>query len=245
MKQKLTWTLVGAGSVFALIFLGHLAQSFWFAETNNSVPNTDNTQARNSTAREPITNPVSQTGKPDINRDYVPPAPPKNENEKLKKNESLTPPGWKIFNNKNQRYKLFYPDTGQIVQMHTSGKEEDIDPTDGSCVSIKLRGGYITIWGKINNPELLTTCLRSGVGADWAPTSNLPVELFGKKYTAEGMETSSASAGYLKEFYHVAVTTGEQIEFGIEINEKYAPELTYTEAKEEIFKTLKTITHNK
>lgn len=150
---------------------------------------------------------------------------------------------WKNFTNSFQGYKFSYPASGQIAQLGTSGHGADVDPTDGACVSLKLEGGYVHILGKTKNDDMTGMCLRTGVGTEWGNIPDIQVEAFGKKYTAAGMGTSSASAGYRKEFYFFETSAGEKIEFGIEVNEKYAPELTYEEAKAEVLKVLKSLEH--
>lgn len=163
-------------------------------------------------------------------------------NESKKQNgEQKTPAGWKTFTNQNQGYKISYPEDGQIAQLGTSGHEADVDPTDGACVSLKLDGSYVHILGKNKTDEQMVMCLRTGVGTEWGNISDIEVEVFGKKYTASGMGTSSTSAGYKKEFYFFETSAGEKIEFGIEVNEKYAPEPTYESAKAEVLAVLKTL----
>jgi|GEM_PF-1734721 hypothetical protein len=151
--------------------------------------------------------------------------------------------GWKTFENKPQGYKISYPPSGQIAQAWTSGHEADVDPTDGACVNLKLEGGYVTIVGKTRTDEQMAMCLGTGLGTEWGPAGKIEVEVFGKKYTLSGMKTESASAGYKKEFYVVNADSGERVKLGIEVNEKYAPELTFEEAKAEILAVLKTMEH--
>lgn len=148
---------------------------------------------------------------------------------------------WKTFTNNFQDYKFSYPADGNVVQAQTSGHPADVDPTDGACVSLKLANGYVTILGKTHTDDQATMCLRTGVGTEWNPIDDVQVEAFGKKYTANGMGTSAASAGYKKEFYYFKTNGGERVEFGIEVNEKYAPETTYGEAKAEVLAVLKTL----
>jgi len=148
---------------------------------------------------------------------------------------------WKTFENKFQGYEFSYPATGSVTQLGVSGHKKDVDPTDGACTTIHIKGGSITILGRVNNPDIIKMCLRTGVGAGWSKAPDLDVELFGQQLTASGMKTSSASAGYRKEFYHLNLATGEAMEISIEVNEKYTPETSYNAAKEEILQVLKTL----
>jgi len=170
------------------------------------------------------------------------------KNLNLNKNDNILkniPTGWKTFANKSQGYTISYPDDGSVVQLGTSGHEKDVDPTDGACVTVKLKGGYVTVLGKTYSSDQAIMCLRTGVGTDWSKAPLLSVRAFGKKHSADGMKTSSASIGYQKEFYYFNLSSGEKVEFGIEVNEKYTPKVTHREAKEQVMEVLKSLTYIK
>lgn len=219
MKQKIIWALIGGLVVIAGVGLFLAGQ--WYGIKTTAYQQ------------------VAQN-KNTANQDWIKSKRQENTNKnKVVGNEA----GWKTFTNVGQGYRISYPANKDVAQLGTSGREEDRDLTDGACISLRLDSGSIAVLGKISTPDIATMCLRTGLGTEWSPAPSLKVELFGKTYTANGMKKESASAGYREEFYHVNTTTGEKVDFSIEVNEKYAPEKSYTEAKNQVLEVLKTLEH--
>ncbi|OGI26208.1 MAG: hypothetical protein A3J76_01305 [Candidatus Moranbacteria bacterium RBG_13_45_13] len=234
MKEKIIWGLIGA--LVILFLAGIFLLGKWYGAKKCGLANTSVTES--STVQEQGTATVEKTV-PDKKTTGSETANQENTSESTAVQK--VPAGWKTFTNSFQGYKFSYPANGKIAQLGTSGREEDVDSTDGACVSLKLDEGYVHILGKTRSDDQMVMCLRTGVGTEWGNIPDIEVEVFGKKYTAHGMGTASASAGYKKEFYFLTTDGGEKIEFGIEVNEKYAPELTYEEAKAEVLAVLKTL----
>ena len=234
-KGKIIWGLIGALIILALAGIFWLGK--WYG-TKNCPPSFQSLGEKKVSVQESGAVAVEQ---PVPNQGTTGSGTTDAEKDKEQTTGQKIPAGWKTFTNQNQNYKISYPESGQIAQLGTSGHEADVDPTDGSCVSLKLNGGYVHILGKNKTDEQMVMCLRTGVGTEWGNIPDIEVKAFGKKYTAHGMETSSASAGYKKEFYFFETSAGEKIEFGIEVNEKYSPELTYEKAKAEVLAVLKTL----
>jgi len=229
MKQKIIW--FGAGFLAMCVIVGVVWLGKWYGGKNFQSKELGETPRLANLNQ----NSVRQ------GQNWKSPDPNINTNYSVAKKTQDQPEPWKSFKNTFQNYTISYPGNGKLVQLGTSGRKEDVDPTDGSCISIKFEGGYVTVLGKTRNQEITDMCLRTGVGTDWSQAPDIQIETFGKKYTASGMQTASASLGYKEEFYYADVPSGEKIEFGIEVNEKYAPEITYEEAKKILLKILKNL----
>lgn len=235
MKEKIIWGIIGALTIAVLLGIFWLGK--WHGAKKCTLP-----------LQEPGEKKVSVQESGAVAIEQAVPAgesagdePANAEGSEEKSKEQKTPVGWKTFTNKSQGYEISYPESGQVAQAQTSGHAADVDPTDGACVSLKLPGGYVHILGKTRTDEQAAMCLRTGVGAEYSDFPDLQAEAFGKKYAAKGMGTTSASAGYKKSFYFFETGGGEKIEFGIEVNEKYAPEPTYDQAKAEVLAVLGTL----
>lgn len=240
MNQKIIWAFIGGLLVltcFAIFSLGE-----WYGVKNSIIEKGKIEDRKIETENDIISSSSTNDNarQDSISKLELNYRETKNRNQNQKEKSSVK--NWKTFINKNQGYKISYPDDTSVAQMGASGHEKDQDPTDGACITIQLKGGYVTVLGKTHTNDIETDCLRSGTGSDWGPAPDISAKIFGKKYIISGMETSSASAGYQKEFYYVDIPTGEKIEFGIEVNEKYA-KINYLEAKDEVLEVLSSLEH--
>ncbi len=246
-KQKIIWGVIGALAI--LILLG----IFWLGKMYGIKKSAFRTGENTNTDK--MISEIGDGGKVGIDENsgtvtIEKPVPKENttptekeENSAIPDAKELEKTGWLAYTVENQGYKFKYPATAKIEFLDPSHFEPGSAPPSDSCVTIRLAGGFVTIFGKNNDPNMAGVCLGTGLGTEWGPTGKFKAEIFGEEQILDGMKTSSASAGYRKEFYVFNAESGERIKFGIEVNEKYAPEVTYEEAKTEVLDVLKTIEH--
>ena len=87
-------------------------------------------------------------------------------------------------------------------------------------------------------------CLRSGVGNEWTNTTPLSITILGKAYSFSGMLSQSASAGNHDEFYSGSLDSGEGINMGVSVNEKYDTKGTkFADKKAEMIKMIQSFKH--
>lgn len=138
--------------------------------------------------------------------------------------------GWKIFKNFAEGYLIEYPD-GATVENAT----DSTAPTNGAkCVKISNKYVWVVISSRNNENEI--DCLRTGFGEEWNNAPDEVVTAAGATYTAPGMKTEAASAGYYQDDYMFTTMSGEKIEYGIDVNEKYDTTMTKAQAKELVHK---------
>jgi len=138
--------------------------------------------------------------------------------------------GWKIFKNFAQSYLIEYPDGATVENASASEGEKDKAANEATCVKISTKYVWVIIAGR--NISSDTFCLTTGFGTEWSNAPDEQVTAAGQEYTAHGMKTEAASAGYYKDDYLITLTSGEKIEYGISVNEKYDNQMTKAQAKE-------------
>lgn len=138
--------------------------------------------------------------------------------------------GWNIFKNFGEGYLIEYPDGATVVNV-----SDPAAPTDGAkCVKISTKYVWVVISSRNNENEI--DCLRSGFGTEWSNAPDEVVTAAGATYTATGMKTEAASAGYYQDDFLITTMSGEKIEYGIDVNEKYDTAMTKAQAKELVHK---------
>jgi len=142
--------------------------------------------------------------------------------------------GWKIFKNFAYGYLIEYPDGATVENGSASEGEKDKPANQAHCVKISTKYVWVVIASR-DIPDNIF-CLRTGMGTEWSNAPDEQVTAAGQEYTAHGMYTSSASAGYYKDDYLVETLSGERIEYGIEVNEKYDTAMTQAQAKDLVHK---------
>ena len=140
--------------------------------------------------------------------------------------------GWKIFKNFAEGYLIEYPIDATVVNA-----DNPAAPTNGAkCVKISTKYVWVVIAARDITDDV--SCLRTGVGTEWSNAPSEKVTAAGQEYTATGMKTEAASAGYYQDDYMITTLSGERIEYGIDVNEKYDPAMTKAQAKELVHKML-------
>ena len=142
--------------------------------------------------------------------------------------------GWKIFKNIGHGYLIEYPDGATIENASASEGEKDKPANQAYCVKISTKYVWVVIASRDIPDDIF--CLRTGVGTEWSNAPDEQVTAAGQEYTAKGMKTESASAGYYQEDYMITTLSGEKIEYGINVNEKYDEAMTKAQAKELVHK---------
>ena len=133
--------------------------------------------------------------------------------------------GWKIFKNFAESYLIEYPADATVVNA-----DNPAAPTNGAkCVKISTKYVWVIIAAK-DIPDTID-CLNTGFGTDWSNAPDETVTAAGPTYTAKGMKTEAASAGYYRDDYMITVASGEKIEYGISVNEKYDDAMTSNRRK--------------
>lgn len=141
--------------------------------------------------------------------------------------------GWKIFKN-SHGYLIEYPDGATVENGSASEGEKDKPATEAYCVKISTKYAWVIIAAR-DIPDNIF-CLRTGVGTEWSNAPDETVTAAGQTYTAKGMKTEAASAGYYQDDYQITTLSGEKIEYGINVNEKYDSSMTKAQAKELVHK---------
>lgn len=141
--------------------------------------------------------------------------------------------GWKIFKN-SHGYLIEYPDGATIENGSASEGEKDKPATSAYCVKISTKYDWVVIAARDIPDDIF--CLRTGVGTEWSNAPDETVTAAGEMYTAKGMKTEAASAGYYLDDYMITTLSGERIEYGIDVNEKYDSAMTKANAKDIVHK---------
>jgi hypothetical protein len=141
--------------------------------------------------------------------------------------------GWKIFKN-SHGYLIEYPNDATVENGSASEGKKDKSAIDAYCVKISTKYVWVVIAAR-DIPDNIF-CLRTGVGTEWSNAPSEQITAAGQTYTANGMKTEAASAGYYKDDYQITTLSGERIEYGIDINEKYDSAMTKAQAKDIVHK---------
>jgi hypothetical protein len=208
MNKKWWWVI---GAIIALIIIGVVIFLVIYlnnkkSEKNTSAQNTGNTS---QSSEDPLAT--------------------NNPNEKAQNGT-----GWKIFKNFAQGYLIEYPDGATVENASSSESEVSKPANEAACVKVSTKYVWVVIASRTIADD--TSCLRTGFGTEW---SNAPTEVVtaaGVTYDAQGMKTEAASAGYYQDDYLITTTSGEKIEYGISVNEKYDTAMTKAQAKELVHK---------
>lgn len=146
--------------------------------------------------------------------------------------------GWVTYTNSKHNYTIKYPAGGTTSLEDTGVANDDV------CVKISTEYIYAIIG--IGTQDEKTMCLRTGVGNEWSNTSPLSVTILGKAYSFSGMISQSASAGNHDEFYSGSLDSGEGINMGVSVNEKYDTKGTkFADQKAEMIKMIQSFQHIK
>lgn len=138
--------------------------------------------------------------------------------------------GWQIYKNFAHGFLIEYPDGATV----TNAGGDDTAATSAYCVKIATK----YVWVKIASRDIPDNvmCLSTGFGTEWSNALDETVTAAGQTYTAKGMKTEAASAGYYQDDYLITTLSGEKIEYGIDVNEKNDPAMTQAQAKELVHK---------
>lgn len=126
---------------------------------------------------------------------------------------------WETYSNSDYGYTIKYPKNAKIEYGVTD--LQDPNTPEGLCATITTTYGYINILARIDEENPII-CGRTGVGNDYV---NLPAEkvfIGDTEYSATGMEMDTATE--YDAFWHVKLTSGQQIEFGITSKDPSAKE---------------------
>ncbi|OGD56949.1 hypothetical protein A2V71_03085 [Candidatus Berkelbacteria bacterium RBG_13_40_8] len=170
--------------------------------------------------------------------------PPKTEetqdssssDENVSEEEAQYGEGWNIFKNLSQKYLIEYPEGAAVENGSGTEGEKDKPANESACVTIGNDYVWVTIAGRFIADDAF--CMRTGFGTEWGNAPDEQVTAAGQEYTATGMYTSSASAGYYQDHYYFEVVSGEKISYGITVNEKLDGNMTKAQAKELVHKIL-------
>jgi len=126
--------------------------------------------------------------------------------------------GYELYKNYLNKYRIEYP-SGATVEDFSDPVADSIE--NSSCLKISTDNYYVLI-GTKPTEETAAACFRTGVGSDWTNGPSDTLTAAGMKYTADGMHTEAASAGYYQDFFMIQpVDNRVSIEYGTSVNEKY------------------------
>jgi len=159
----------------------------------------------------------------------------KTQSAAAKASATATSTGLKTYKNYTIKYLIEYPAEATVEDM-SDPKADAIE--NSTCLKISTDNYYILIGKKPSESDEAGLCFRTGVGADWSngPTDTLAAA--GMEYTANGMHTEAASAGYYQDFFSISPVNGRvKIEYGTSVNEKYTS-ATKDQAKSQVHKII-------
>lgn len=122
--------------------------------------------------------------------------------------------GWTELKNTGISYLIHYPDGASVSGI--SG--ESNDPTQAKCVKISADYYYVIV----ATVDSASTCIGSYSGEEWHTSPPESVSAAGVEYSATGVFTEAASAGYYYDHLLISPVDGQvKIGYGISVNEKY------------------------
>jgi hypothetical protein len=152
---------------------------------------------------------------------------------------SASPTGLSSYRSYSLKYDIQYPSEAKIENASGSESEQGKELKDAQCIKISTDNYYVIIGPKPDETNPIE-CFRTGVGTEWGNGPSDTITAAGMEYTANGMHTESASAGYYQDFFSISPVDGRvMIEYGTSVNEKYGT-ITKAEAKQKVHSIIAT-----
>jgi len=143
---------------------------------------------------------------------------------------------WAIYKNYKYSYLIEYPKNQTIENYTFDDAEKKLSLENAKCIKISSKYTSVTIQARNTEPDI--DCIGGGFGQEWGKAPDEQVMASGVQYTAKGMKTESASAGYYQDNYSFVTASGEVIVYTINVNEKYDDQMTKAQAKELVHKII-------
>lgn len=190
------WILIAAaivgGGTLAIAYRSEIKEKIW--------PKEDSAGSNTAEKNEVSSSPETASGATD--------------NPSTKLDESK----YKEYKNLAIKYLIQYPIDAKIEEI-SEPKASSIE--NAECVKISTENYYVIIGKAEIAEDAPALCFRTGVGADWGNGPEDSVTAAGMTYTANGMHTEAASAGYYHDFFMISpVDQRVKIEYGTLVNEK-------------------------
>lgn len=141
---------------------------------------------------------------------------------------------WHIYKNFTHSFLFEYPDGATVENASSSEGEKGKPATEAYCVKVSTKYVWMIVASRDIPDNVL--CLKTGLGTEWSNAPDEQVTAAGPTYTAKGMKTEAASAGYYQDDYMITTASGDKIEYGIDVNEKYDTTMTKAQAKDLVHK---------